>query len=152
MKKKARTKKPHLKNNGKTTGDVANTLHSKNRENFCSVTNKSLHLQLFSGRNLGMLVKAYRYLSLKIANLNNADRPINARLLYIIYRYIAKRGFGLYLHGVLAMPQTCRPIKLTLFAFSYSLFEFLGHKTNVQNEKFFIFIGYVANVCIHVMF
>lgn len=53
-----------------------------------------------SGRNPGTCTEAYRYLSLKIANLNNADRPINARWLYIILRYIAKRGFGLYLHGV----------------------------------------------------
>lgn len=53
-----------------------------------------------SGEKSGNFTEAYRYLSLKIAKLNNADRPITARWLYILFRYIAKRGFGLYLLGV----------------------------------------------------
>lgn len=70
---------------------------------------------MFPGRNPGTLVKAYRYLSLKIAKLNNADRPINACWLYIILRYIAKRGFGLYLHGVWRCLKLVNQERPTLF-------------------------------------
>jgi len=47
---------------------------------------------MFPGRNPGTCTEAYRYLSLKIANLRTIDEPINARWLYIHFRYIAKRG------------------------------------------------------------
>jgi hypothetical protein len=45
-------------------------------------------------------------------------------------------GYGLFYGGRLAMPQTCKPIRPTLSAFSNCLFGFLGRKTNVQMKKY----------------
>lgn len=45
-------------------------------------------------------------------------------------------GYGLFYDGRLAMPQTCKPIRPTLSAFSNCLFGFLGRKTNVQMKKY----------------
>ncbi len=45
-------------------------------------------------------------------------------------------GYGLFYGGRLAMPQTCKPIRPTLSAFSNCLFGFLGRKTIVQMKKY----------------